>query len=701
LKWILNTLVCAGEPITLRELAFLSGERYISYRMLGMMNDIQAFIKVTRSSRGNCYELSHSQWEEAVKALVPYGDIYFRKQCNELLAEMEVFFNKDNIELILEKTYEGELWLLKHILGIYNRNWKELKENWFEEIRIGSVEEILCILLQNDSFIDSVEKSYLGAQDDSFKRIMQTVSKAYFKSRSNFDYDRSGIRGSKYFEKKDMVSPIWDLLEKVYLKIWQGRMNTFERSARFALTYDAAQLLSNHMSVASDDVIEKKLGLALRYLYRAEENSSYEDNGVEYFDVLLLIAKLRKKEKREKGYEFAKEALLKIINSIDESAEINNQEGIILAQAYATLGTVYYYEKDNSELDMYFKAYTILSNLSQLCVSYEYFRLKRRVAHLIGDTYKEHKKTIKAIAYWREALDLTITLPRDEFASKQEQLCYEIGKALIDNSEYLEAVPYLEKAYALCCEYDFDKLSALDALIAAFTSLDDNDTVMHYKAIYDPLIQKKKTYANAYKEVLEILKYTEKGAVEKIPSHILELYKANQNPDHEYVLDLSKDFSEQPMMRETKAILAVMFRDYWAYDNQNKRIIEHEERERMEYRYRIARELREKASCSIAEMHLENGNYSKGCAEIFWALENIPSQISKQIPIEILMKIKSNMDLLYVVDLSMDGNNGYLKETLEIFSYLVATYIPDYDTLLEEYKKRIPEDFDLAEIFED
>ena len=121
----------------------------------------------------------------------------------------------------------------------------------------------------------------------------------------------------------------------------------------------------------------------------------------------------------------------------------------------------------------------------------------------------------------------------------------------------------------------------------------------------------------------------------------------------------------------------------------------------MEYRYRIARELREKASCSIVGMYLENGNYSKGCAEIFWTLENIPSQISKQIPIEILMKIKSNMDLLYVVDLSMDGNNGYLKETLEIFLYLVATYIPDYDTLLEEYKKRIPEDFDLAEIFED
>ena len=49
----------------------------------------------------------------------------------------------------------------------------------------------------------------------------------------------------------------------------------------------------------------------------------------------------------------------------------------------------------------------------------------------------------------------------------------------------------------------------------------------------------------------------------------------------------------------------------------------------------------------------------------------------------------------------MSGGNNYLEETVKIFSFLINKYLLDFEELLEQYKKQIPVDFDLSEIFED
>ena len=81
-----------------------------------------------------------------------------------------------------------------------------------------------------------------------------------------------------------------------------------------------------------------------------------------------------------------------------------------------------------------------------------------------------------------------------------------------------------------------------------------------------------KEYRMAYTEVIEILKYVPDEDVQKIPEEKLEFYKTNMDKEYNYNLDMTKEFEEQEMSGITKAILANMFRDYWATPYQKERI---------------------------------------------------------------------------------------------------------------------------------
>ena len=81
-----------------------------------------------------------------------------------------------------------------------------------------------------------------------------------------------------------------------------------------------------------------------------------------------------------------------------------------------------------------------------------------------------------------------------------------------------------------------------------------------------------KEYAMAYTEVIEILKYVPEEDVGKIPQEKLEFYKTNMDNGYSYKLDMTKEFEEQEMSEITKAILANIFRDYWATLYQKERI---------------------------------------------------------------------------------------------------------------------------------
>ena len=88
-------------------------------------------------------------------------------------------------------------------------------------------------------------------------------------------------------------------------------------------------------------------------------------------------------------------------------------------------------------------------------------------------------------------------------------------------------------------------------------------------------------YTNAYSEVLEILKYVSKEDYEKIPNSKIELFETNHNKEYVFKYDPNKTLDEQNVSKTAKAIIAILFRDYWATEIQRKKIINKQNYDRM------------------------------------------------------------------------------------------------------------------------
>lgn len=94
---------------------------------------------------------------------------------------------------------------------------------------------------------------------------------------------------------------------------------------------------------------------------------------------------------------------------------------------------------------------------------------------------------------------------------------------------------------------------------------------------------KEDNYSKAYKEIVEILKYVPEESVNKIPKEMRDMFEGEQLKTYNFEIDTEKLFEEQELLEETKAILANIFRDYWATDYQKARIIEKENQDREEW----------------------------------------------------------------------------------------------------------------------
>ena len=87
-------------------------------------------------------------------------------------------------------------------------------------------------------------------------------------------------------------------------------------------------------------------------------------------------------------------------------------------------------------------------------------------------------------------------------------------------------------------------------------------------------------YANAYSEVLEILKHISKEDYNKIPKQRIELFETNANKDYTFEYNADKTLDEQNVSKIAKTIIAILFRDYWATESQREKIIAKEKFDR-------------------------------------------------------------------------------------------------------------------------
>ena len=88
-------------------------------------------------------------------------------------------------------------------------------------------------------------------------------------------------------------------------------------------------------------------------------------------------------------------------------------------------------------------------------------------------------------------------------------------------------------------------------------------------------------FQKAYTEVLVILKHMPKEDVNKIPQNIINGFELNQDKNHHFELDFNKKIEEQDLLEESKDILSVLFRDYWATAEQKNKILAKENHDRI------------------------------------------------------------------------------------------------------------------------
>ena len=76
------------------------------------------------------------------------------------------------------------------------------------------------------------------------------------------------------------------------------------------------------------------------------------------------------------------------------------------------------------------------------------------------------------------------------------------------------------------------------------------------------------TYRNAFKEVYVILKNTDQELLQKIPNQFMKFLQDNMN--RKYQINIKKDIEidKQKILKETESILALIYRSYWATDEE-------------------------------------------------------------------------------------------------------------------------------------
>lgn len=132
-------------------------------------------------------------------------------------------------------------------------------------------------------------------------------------------------------------------------------------------------------------------------------------------------------------------------------------------------------------------------------------------------------------------------------------------------------------------------------------------------------------YSKAYKEIVEILKYVPEESVNKIPKEMRDMFEAEQLKTYNFQIDTKKTFEEQELLEETKAILANIFRDYWATDYQKQKIIEKENQDREI----LEKEKREKYNPDdIFKNRQQNINVQENLNENY--NNNLPIEVQKQ-----------------------------------------------------------------------
>lgn len=98
------------------------------------------------------------------------------------------------------------------------------------------------------------------------------------------------------------------------------------------------------------------------------------------------------------------------------------------------------------------------------------------------------------------------------------------------------------------------------------------------------------TMNQSYSEVYDIIKHLDKKLYNKIPTRFIEMLKENMDNNYNVEIDYNKSINEQKLLKDTKIILSIIYRDYLCSEEKKKELIEKDKADLVRYE----NELREK-----------------------------------------------------------------------------------------------------------
>lgn len=92
-------------------------------------------------------------------------------------------------------------------------------------------------------------------------------------------------------------------------------------------------------------------------------------------------------------------------------------------------------------------------------------------------------------------------------------------------------------------------------------------------------------YKKALSEVVEILNHSEKEIIDKIPKKIMDYFYENRDKEYNVNIDFNNPKWEDYIKEDSKALLALIYRDYLVTPEERNKLIQEEKEEEEKYSY--------------------------------------------------------------------------------------------------------------------
>lgn len=671
---ILQCLTWTGSELSLREIAYFVGEGYVSYQLIGMMDELRAFVRVVRTERGNCYEISHESWRTEIVRLYPCGGISFRSKCNSLLEEIDSMQDEEKIHVFFDdRGFEGERWLVTNIIKIFLKSFGDFTENWYEDIRVNIVEsilhsylELLCLINEdlkksNDIYRSnfSPELEYIIKFGEIFSDYI-TLRNAYYALIST---DRNEgqlcVNDKSYRELMIKFTEIATLAineakehksgDLFLLAIACENFAVLLHYDNYALHHSQIVNMLEHSINISADLLENKISekdtmdLYKHYSFLFSTMYSYNNWMNDWGDVTICQQSL------ERALPFLEQVLLLMENkAITDTTLV-----YYVAHVYLFYGVNFVQER--LKMKYYEKVVEIADELLKKMPNEEiYMSLKCSAYASIARHFETEARYKEAESYWKELIDRY----RNQLNFMQyRDLLVSLGDNYMQQGKYRDAIKYYESSFNDLDDYKSSDFTSeltyheknpeyvLKNLLRAYDMVGSSK-----KELYEWVLEQ---YSNGNQEVYVILKNGFPDLLPKIPPAIVEIITSAANPDHEFEYSSNLPFSAQQgnMLMTTKEILKNLQNMFFSVYGENifgedeeKKLRKKKkqiQKDRVNFFYYIQRQRVKKSNNWEYRLKTDKTLSQGFFEELETVLCNFPRSIVQEIPVGVLKVIST------------------------------------------------------------